>query len=83
MAFLLLHDWIPLGNLSDVQAVRVVDPLRKRVQVTLISALPFVLGLGIELYLCDDIALPEVGAGPLQVQPEDFPLPIAYRSRVT
>ena len=70
IAFLLLHDWIPLGNLSDVQAVRVVDPLRKRVQVTLISALPFVLGLGIELYLCDDIALPEVGAGPpLQVQP--------------
>jgi hypothetical protein len=30
--------------LNDVQAVRVVDPLRKRVQVTLISVLPFVLG---------------------------------------
>jgi hypothetical protein len=35
----------------------------------LISALPFVLGLAFELHLCDDIALPEVGAGPLQIQP--------------
>ena len=45
VAFLLLHDWVPLGSLNDVQAVRAVDPLHKRVQVTLVTALPFALGL--------------------------------------
>jgi hypothetical protein len=45
VAFLLLHDWVPLGSLNDVQAVGAVDPLRKRIQVTLVTALPFALGL--------------------------------------
>jgi hypothetical protein len=43
--FLLLHDWIPLGSLNDLQGVRAVDSLAKRVVGTLVSALPFALGL--------------------------------------
>jgi hypothetical protein len=43
--FLALHDWIPLGTLNDVKAVRAANPVRKLVAATLISLLPFALGL--------------------------------------
>jgi len=45
-AFPLLHDWFPLSRLNDVQAVRTVDSLRKRVPVILVAALSFALPIG-------------------------------------
>jgi hypothetical protein len=66
-AFVLLHDWLPLGRLNnDNRGVREVDPLAKRIRVTLFSALPFVIGLawsiavvhrprlpmGLDIFLC-------------------------------
>ena len=43
--FLALHDWIPLGSLNDVKAVRVANPVHKLVAGTLISLIPFAIGL--------------------------------------
>jgi len=43
--FLALHDWIPLGTLNDLKAVRAVNPIGKLVAGTLISLLPFAFGL--------------------------------------
>jgi hypothetical protein len=43
--FLALHDWIPLGTLNDVKAVRAANPGRKLVAATLISLTPFAIGL--------------------------------------
>jgi hypothetical protein len=43
--FLSLHDWIPLGRLSDIAAVRLQNPVRKLVAGTLISTFPFAFGL--------------------------------------
>jgi hypothetical protein len=43
--FLALHDWIPLGTFNDVKAVREANPGRKLVAATLISLMPFAIGL--------------------------------------
>ena len=43
--FLALHDWVPLGRLNDVKAVRAADPAGKLIAVTLISTIPFAVGL--------------------------------------
>jgi hypothetical protein len=43
--FIALHDWVPLGPLNDVRAVRSADPTGKLVAVTVLSALPFAVGL--------------------------------------
>jgi hypothetical protein len=43
--FLWFHDWIPLGRLNDVAAVRRQDPLARLVLVTLIQSVPFTIGL--------------------------------------
>jgi hypothetical protein len=43
--FLWSHDWIPLGRLNDVAAVRRQDPLGRLVRVTLIQSVPFTIGL--------------------------------------
>jgi hypothetical protein len=43
--FLALHDWIPLGTLNDVKAVRAANPGGKLVAGTLISLTPFTIGL--------------------------------------
>jgi hypothetical protein len=43
--FIALHDWIPLGRLNDVRAVQSADPVRKLVMVTVLSTLPFAVGL--------------------------------------
>jgi hypothetical protein len=43
--FLALHDWIPLGTLNDVKAVRRANPGRKLLTGTLISLGPFAIGL--------------------------------------
>jgi hypothetical protein len=43
--FLAFHDWIPLGTLNDVKAVRLANPGRKLLVGTLISLTPFAIGL--------------------------------------
>ena len=43
--FLGLHDWIPLGTLNDVKAVRKANTGYKLVAGTVISLTPFAIGL--------------------------------------
>lgn len=43
--FLWFHDWVPLGRLNDVAAVRRQDPTSRLVVVTLIQSVPFTIGL--------------------------------------
>jgi hypothetical protein len=43
--FLALHDWIPLGTLNNVKAVREANPNGKLLTATLISLVPFAAGL--------------------------------------
>ena len=45
VAFLWLHDWVPLGRLNDVAAVRRQDSTGRLLVVTLIQSVPFTLGL--------------------------------------
>jgi hypothetical protein len=45
VAFLLFHDWIPLGRLSNLAAIRGQDTLPRRVFVTLLPAVPTAIGL--------------------------------------
>ncbi|HTQ12881.1 MAG TPA: hypothetical protein VMH86_03320 [Rhizomicrobium sp.] len=45
VAFLWLHDWLPLGRLNDVGAVRRQDPLPRLVFVTLVQSVPYTIGL--------------------------------------
>ena len=44
--FLALHDWVPLGRLTNRAAVRGVDSTAKLVRTTVWSAAPFAFGLG-------------------------------------
>lgn len=48
--FLALHDWIPLGPLNDVRAVRAENSTRQLVLGTLISTIPFAFGVAASLY---------------------------------
>jgi hypothetical protein len=43
--FLWVHDWIPLGRLNDVKAVRSQDTTARLVRATLIQSVPFTIGL--------------------------------------
>jgi len=43
--FLWSHDWIPLGRLNDVAAVRAQDPFGRLLRVTLVQSVPFTIGL--------------------------------------
>ena len=43
--FLLLHDWIPLGRLNNLAAIRQADSLGHRIWVTLLPGIPAALGL--------------------------------------
>ena len=43
--FLAVHDWIPLGRLNDVSAVRSQDTATRLVVVTMVQTLPFAFGL--------------------------------------
>ncbi|MGH9775653.1 MAG: hypothetical protein ACRD50_11975 [Candidatus Acidiferrales bacterium] len=45
VVFLWVHDWIPLGRLNDVSAVRSQDSPRRMVIVTLVQSVPFTIGL--------------------------------------
>ena len=42
--FLGLHDWIPLGRLNDLRAVRAENSTHKLVLGTLVSTIPFAFG---------------------------------------
>jgi len=46
--FLLLHDWVPLGRLNNLDAMRGEDSLTKRAFVTLLPLLP----AAVCLYFC-------------------------------
>lgn len=48
--FLALHDWMPLGRLNDVDAVRSVDSRARLVTVTVLSTLPFAVCLAGSAY---------------------------------
>ena len=43
--FLWTHDWVPLGRLNDVAAVRSQDTLGRLVTVTVVQSLPWTIGL--------------------------------------
>ena len=43
--FLGLHDWIPLGALNDLKAMRKENPRHKLILGTLTSTLPFAIGV--------------------------------------
>jgi hypothetical protein len=45
VVFIALHDWVPLGSLNNLAGVRVADPPGKLLIVTLLSSLPFAIGL--------------------------------------
>jgi hypothetical protein len=45
VAFLLLHDWIPLGRLSNITAIHNEDSVQRRIFVTLLPAVPAAIGL--------------------------------------
>jgi hypothetical protein len=42
--FLWLHDWVPIGSLNDIAAVRSADSKERLVVVTLIQSVPFTVG---------------------------------------
>jgi hypothetical protein len=45
VAFIAMHDWVPLGRLNDVAAVRAHETKRRLAIVTALSTLPFAVGL--------------------------------------
>jgi hypothetical protein len=49
-AFLLFHDWIPLGPLNNLRAIQSQDSLFHRLWVTLLPGVPAALGLGYSLH---------------------------------
>lgn len=51
--FLAFHDWVPLGRLNDVKAARSADSFRKLMTVTVISTLPYAIGLEASFYYGD------------------------------
>ncbi|MGH9712606.1 MAG: hypothetical protein ACRD5M_04825 [Candidatus Acidiferrales bacterium] len=49
VAFLFLHDWIPLGSLNNISAVRRVISGWQLMVTTLVSGVPFAIGLAFSL----------------------------------
>jgi hypothetical protein len=49
VVFLLLHDWVPLGRLSNLAAVHSIDSKSNLFWTTFLSALPYLLGLGFSI----------------------------------
>ena len=45
--FLWIHDWVPLGSLNDVKAVRRQDSRDRLIVVTLIQSVPFTIILAL------------------------------------
>lgn len=49
VAFLWLHDWVPLGRLNNIAAVQSQDSRQRLILVTILSSLPFSVGLSFSL----------------------------------
>ena len=47
--FLWTHDWIPLGRLNDVAAVRRADSTARLVTITIVQSLPFTVLLALSV----------------------------------
>ena len=45
VAILWLHDWVQLGRLTDIAAIRAHDTRSRLIRVTVIQSLPFTIGL--------------------------------------
>jgi hypothetical protein len=45
VAILWTHDWVQLGNLTDIAAVKAHDTRSRLIRVTLIQSVPFTIGL--------------------------------------
>jgi hypothetical protein len=50
VAFLWTHDWVSLGRLNDVAAVRRQDSTARLVRVTLIQSVPYTIGFLVSVY---------------------------------
>ena len=48
--FIALHDWIPLGKLSNLESVRATDTTRKLLLVTVLSTMPYAIAFVASLY---------------------------------
>jgi hypothetical protein len=48
--FIGLHDWLPLGRLNNLAGIRAVDSRARLLLTTVLSALPFAVGLAGSLY---------------------------------
>lgn len=49
LLFMLVHDWVPLGTLNDVQAVAQENSFQELIIVTLIGSVQFLLLIGLVL----------------------------------
>jgi hypothetical protein len=49
VVFLMLHDWIPLGRLSNLPAVQSIDSKSRLLWTTALSTLPYALGLAFSI----------------------------------
>jgi hypothetical protein len=43
--FIALHDWLPLGRLNNLAGIRAVDTKQQLLRTTILSTLPFAVGL--------------------------------------
>jgi hypothetical protein len=43
--FIALHDWLPLGRLNNLASIRVVNTKQQLLRTTILSTLPFAVGL--------------------------------------
>lgn len=50
VVFVALHDWVRLGTLNNLAAVRQSDPTGKLLAVTAVSTLPFAVGCAASAY---------------------------------
>jgi len=48
--FIALHDWVPLGKLSNRPAILAADTRRRLFLVTVVSALPYAIGFAASAY---------------------------------
>ena len=50
LALLLVHDWIPLGEFNDIQAVRRENTLWQLLIGTTVTSIPVAIGLGLSIH---------------------------------
>ena len=57
VVFLLFHDWVPLGRLNNLTAIRSQDSVARSVFVTLLPAVPAALGEHVRVRGLRDLTL--------------------------